>query len=61
MRGDARITGGYTRVTGGGIMAALRNNGDSVTIAENASSIQTKHNLVVAFIFDLTYKVSVEI
>ncbi|GAK10796.1 hypothetical protein [Geomicrobium sp. JCM 19039] len=36
MRGDARITGGYTRVTGGGIMAALRNNGDSVTIAENA-------------------------
>ncbi|MBM7634141.1 beta strand repeat-containing protein [Geomicrobium sediminis] len=36
MRGNARITNCYTRVTGGGIMVALRNNADSVTISEDA-------------------------
>lgn len=32
MRDNAKVTGCYSRTSGGGIMAALRNNGDSVSI-----------------------------
>ena len=36
MEGDAKVTGCSSRVTGGGVMAALRHNDDRVTLKDNA-------------------------